>query len=46
MRRVIVYIDGFNLYHAIDDLRKPWLKWLDLQAMAEASCGRMRRSKP
>jgi hypothetical protein len=31
MRRVIVHIDGFNLYHAIDDLRKPWLKWLDLR---------------
>ena len=28
--RVIVYIDGFNLYHAIDDLQKPHLKWLDL----------------
>lgn len=35
MRRVAVYIDGFNLYHAIDDLRRPWLKWLDLRAMAE-----------
>jgi uncharacterized LabA/DUF88 family protein len=29
-KRVIVYIDGFNLYHAIDDLRKPQLKWLNL----------------
>ncbi|MFO1241201.1 MAG: hypothetical protein U1E64_12690 [Sphingomonadaceae bacterium] len=28
MRRVIVYIDGFNLYHAIDDLGQPHLKWL------------------
>lgn len=36
MRRVIVYIDGFNLYHAIDDLKRPWLKWLDLRAMADA----------
>lgn len=36
MRRVIVYIDGFNLYHAIDDLRRPSLKWLDLWALAES----------
>lgn len=36
MRRVIVYIDGFNLYHAIDELNKPHLKWLDVRAMAES----------
>jgi len=36
MRRVTVYIDGFNLYHAIDDLRRHWLKWLDIRAMAES----------
>lgn len=36
MRRVIVYIDGFNLYHSIDDLRRPELKWLDVRAMAES----------
>lgn len=36
MRRVIVYIDGFNLYHAIDDLKQPHLKWLDLRALAES----------
>jgi len=35
MRRVIVYIDGFNLYHAIDELKRPWLKWLDLRAVSE-----------
>ena len=35
MRRVIVYIDGFNLYHAIDRLNEPSLKWLDLRALAE-----------
>ncbi len=23
MKRVAVYIDGFNLYHAIDGLKKP-----------------------
>lgn len=35
MRRVIVYIDGFNLYHAIDDLKQPHLKWLDVRSLAE-----------
>lgn len=34
-RRVIVYIDGFNLYHAIDDLARPHLKWLNVRALAE-----------
>jgi uncharacterized LabA/DUF88 family protein len=33
MKRVIVYIDGFNLYHAIDALKKPHLKWLDLASL-------------
>lgn len=36
MRQVIVYIDGFNLYHAIDALRKPWLKWLDVVALSNS----------
>lgn len=36
MRRVIVYIDGFNLYHSIDDLKQPHLKWLDVRALAES----------
>lgn len=29
-----LYIDGFNLYHAIDDLAEPYLKWLDLRRLA------------
>lgn len=33
--RTIVYIDGFNLYHAIDDLGEPHLKWLDLWSLSE-----------
>lgn len=33
--RTIVYIDGFNLYHAIDDLGESHLKWLDLWSMSE-----------
>ena len=33
MSRAAFYIDGFNLYHAIDDLARPRLKWLDLRAL-------------
>ncbi len=35
MYRVNVYIDGFNLYHAIDDLGDDTLKWLDLWSLSE-----------
>lgn len=34
--RAAVYIDGFNLYHAIDDLGAPHLKWVDLHALSLA----------
>ncbi len=34
-KRVICYVDGFNLYHAIDNLNKPHLKWLDLRSLVE-----------
>jgi uncharacterized LabA/DUF88 family protein len=33
--RVVAFIDGFNLYHAIDDLRKHHLKWVDLRQVCE-----------
>ena len=33
--KVSVFIDGFNLYHAIDDLGKHHLKWLDLRKLSE-----------
>lgn len=33
--RVAVYIDGFNMYHALDDLKKPHLKWLNLRKLSE-----------
>jgi uncharacterized LabA/DUF88 family protein len=36
MVRVGAYVDGFNLYHAIDQLRKPWLKWLNLWALCRS----------
>jgi len=32
---VNVYIDGFNLYHAIRNLNEPYLKWLNLRSLAE-----------
>lgn len=35
MSRLSVYVDGFNLYHAIDHLKRPHLKWLDLWQLAE-----------
>lgn len=32
--RTAAYFDGFNLYHAIDQLGDPLLKWADLRAIA------------
>lgn len=34
-KRTYVYVDGFNLYHALDDLRRPHLKWVDLWSLSE-----------
>lgn len=36
MAKTVCYIDGFNLYHAIDALGKQQLKWLNLRALAES----------
>lgn len=33
MVRGAVYYDGFNLYHALDDLGVPYLKWCDLRRL-------------
>jgi uncharacterized LabA/DUF88 family protein len=33
--RVAVYIDGFNLYHAIKAIDKPHLKWLDVYKLSQ-----------
>ena len=33
-----VYIDGFNLYHAIDALKDHKLKWLNQRRLAESFC--------
>lgn len=38
--RVACYIDGFNLYHAIDALNDPLLKWTDLKALASSYLGK------
>lgn len=36
MRKVIVYVDGFNLYHALDDLKDDSIKWLCLRRLSES----------
>ena len=33
--RVAVYIDGFNLYHGLKDLKLPHLKWLNVCKLAK-----------
>ena len=38
-KRVAVYVDGFNLYHALDDLAENHLKWLDLWSLSETLIG-------
>lgn len=35
MERVAAFIDGFNLYHAIVELQKPHLKWVNLWTLTE-----------
>ncbi len=34
--RVISFIDGFNLYHAISSLHRPELKWIDVRMLSRA----------
>lgn len=36
MQKVNFFIDGFNLYHAIDALGKEHLKWLDMHKLAKS----------
>ena len=33
--RVSVFVDGFNFYHAVDDLGKHHLKWVNLRTLCE-----------
>lgn len=35
LRRAAFYVDGFNFYHALDELNQPHLKWLDWAALAK-----------
>lgn len=35
MLRGAIYYDGFNLYHAVDELDQPYLKWCDLWKLGE-----------
>jgi len=34
LERVVCFIDGFNLYHAINNLNLPYLKWVNLRLLA------------
>ena len=34
LKKVNVYIDGFNLYHAINALGDQRLKWINLRSLA------------
>ena len=36
--RATLYVDGFNLYHPIHELRANHLKWLDLTALGRLIC--------
>ena len=38
-KRAVAFIDGFNLYHALHDLKQPHLKWLDLWQLCERFTG-------
>ena len=29
MQKVTILIDGYNLYHAVDSFKKPYLKWVN-----------------
>ena len=36
LQRVIVFVDGLNLYHAIASLQRQELEWIDLRALSKA----------
>lgn len=33
--RLALYVDGFNFYHAVSNLKRPHLKWVDLFRLAQ-----------
>jgi len=41
--KVTVYIDGFNLYHSINALKKNYLKWLHVRQLAATFLRPVRR---
>ncbi|GAA0005272.1 NYN domain-containing protein [Bradyrhizobium diazoefficiens] len=42
--RAALYVDGFNLYHAIDELGQPHLKWLNLFSLGSRILNRNKES--
>lgn len=38
-KRAAIYYDGFNLYHAVDAYRRPYLKWLNLMELGREVMG-------
>ena len=38
-KRAAFYFDGFNLYHAVDAYKRPYLKWLNLKALGRSLIG-------
>jgi hypothetical protein len=43
--RAALYVDGFNLYHALDATGLPYVKWLDLWALGELILPRGHKEK-
>ncbi|HEX6374297.1 MAG TPA: NYN domain-containing protein [Allosphingosinicella sp.] len=35
-KKICVYVDGFNLYHAVDELKDNRLKWLNFYSLAKS----------
>ena len=35
-KRVVVYVDGFNLYHALKDLKDERIKWVNIWSLSES----------
>jgi hypothetical protein len=37
MRKVVAYVDGFNLYHGMDEWGEPGLHWLNVVGFMNCS---------
>lgn len=42
-KTAVALVDGFNLYHALDDLGAPHLKWVNLRKLCERMVGKKLR---